>query len=217
MFCINCGRKMNPSAARCPKCGGEPAPADYCGGFWKLTEIGAPAPKAAPIPSAAPAPAAPAMPAPSAEPVTSAADEALIRQQQEMLADAQHQIMAAKSRERTLRMSAVMLGAALLVMVVALIVSLATRGSASRADDDPQPVTVITAAPEAAPTPEPAATTPVETDEGKPSEVIDNEKTPEPSVTPTEDAENGGSLRDAHGRPSDDPPRSASGGPIEAA
>ncbi|MBQ8091163.1 MAG: zinc-ribbon domain-containing protein, partial [Pyramidobacter sp.] len=42
MFCSNCGRKLNPSAARCPKCGGDAAPADYCGGFWRLTERAVP-------------------------------------------------------------------------------------------------------------------------------------------------------------------------------
>ena len=46
MFCKQCGRALPPDAARCPNCGADAALAEVCGGFWGLTEGGAPdAPK----------------------------------------------------------------------------------------------------------------------------------------------------------------------------
>ena len=46
MFCANCGRALPPEAERCPGCGESAALAEYCGGFWGLTEGGMPERKA---------------------------------------------------------------------------------------------------------------------------------------------------------------------------
>lgn len=43
MFCEKCGRKLPAGAERCPACGESAEIAEYCGGFWGLTEGGAPA------------------------------------------------------------------------------------------------------------------------------------------------------------------------------
>ncbi len=45
MFCLKCGRALPPGAERCPACGESADTAEYCGGFWGLTEHGAPAPQ----------------------------------------------------------------------------------------------------------------------------------------------------------------------------
>ena len=149
MFCIECGRKLNAGASRCPKCGGDAAPADYCGGFWKLTEA---------TPAAPPA---------------GTADEAVMRQQQEQLADAQRKLTVANSRMRAMRTTLVVLGVALLVMLAALLISVLGRSKP---------------APE--PAPEPTVTTqtpPVVTkDPGEGSESTNSsEESSDPSAEPT--------------------------------
>ena len=78
MFCSKCGRKVSAGATKCPKCGAEPFPADYCGGFWMLTENGGAA----------------------AEPRAYA--EAPDAFQQEQLTKMKHMLTLAKKRERTL-------------------------------------------------------------------------------------------------------------------
>ena len=52
MFCNQCGRALPPDAARCPNCGADAALAEACGGFWGLTESGAPNASTAPAPDA---------------------------------------------------------------------------------------------------------------------------------------------------------------------
>ena len=52
MFCNQCGRALPDDAARCPNCGADAALAEACGGFWGLTESGAPNASTAPAPDA---------------------------------------------------------------------------------------------------------------------------------------------------------------------
>ena len=103
MFCSKCGRKVSAGATKCPKCGAEPFPADYCGGFWMLTESGGTA----------------------AEPRAHA--EAPDAFQQEQLAKMKHMLTLAKKRERTLLITIIALSAVLLIAAIALILSLTSR------------------------------------------------------------------------------------------
>ena len=45
MFCATCGRALPHGAACCPGCGAPVEIAEYCGGFWGLTENAAPQPR----------------------------------------------------------------------------------------------------------------------------------------------------------------------------
>lgn len=45
MYCMQCGRALEQSAAKCPECGAAADPRGYCGGFWGL--VGETPPRAA--------------------------------------------------------------------------------------------------------------------------------------------------------------------------
>ena len=160
MFCAKCGRKVSAGTARCPKCGGDVLPADYCGGFWNLTASGGIAPEtraAAPDPNAA--------------------------QRQDQLASAVRRLEASKKRERSLLITVIALSVALLLAAAALIFSLVTRPEAPEPDDAEEQTEVVSPEPSAGGTEQPS---PVPTGGGSAEPTA--EPSPEVSVEPTNGA-----------------------------